>query len=176
VLAGNALTVVPSRTQVLQARLAAGLIVALIILGAVWYGISFEDLDRMWKDILARPGGPLTFRFILQPAMAAIAAFRDGVHDARLARTPYFLALLRGTRSADGCVGRLWEGIVSTARVLILGVVMDVIYQWLVFKTFYPYQAAVIAILLGFVPYLLLRGPFLRVARHWVAVPVGRPR
>jgi len=163
------LTLVPSRSHVLQARVAAALIVALIVLGAVWYGVSFEDLDRMWKDILAAPGGPLTFRFILQPAMAAIAAFRDGVHDARLARTPYFLALLRGTRTAEGRVGRLWEGIVSTARILILGVVMDLIYQWLVFKTFYPGQTAVIAILLAFVPYLLLRGPMERVARHWVA-------
>ena len=163
------MTLVPSRSHVLQARVAAALIVALIVLGAVWYGVSFEDLDRMWKDILAAPGGPLTFRFILQPAMAAIAAFRDGVHDARLARTPYFLALLRGTRTAEGRVGRLWEGIVSTARILILGVVMDLIYQWLVFKTFYPGQTAVIAILLAFVPYLLLRGPMERVARHWVA-------
>jgi hypothetical protein len=46
---------------------------------------------------------------------------------------------------------------------------MDVIYQWVVFKTFYPAQAAVIAVLLAFVPYLLLRGPMERVARHWVA-------
>jgi len=51
------------------------------------------------------------------------------------------------------------EGIISTARILILGVVMDSVYQWLVLKTFYPGQAAVIAVLLAFVPYLLLRGP-----------------
>jgi hypothetical protein len=79
--------------------------------------------------------------------------------------------MLRGVRSAEGRRGRLWEGIVSTARILILGVVMDVIYQWVVFKTFYPAQAAVIAVLLAFVPYLLLRGPMERVARHWVARP-----
>jgi hypothetical protein len=68
----------------------------------------------------------------------------------------------------------LWEGIVSTARILILGIVMDTIYQWLVFKTFYPAQAAVIAVLLAFVPYLLLRGPFHRIARHWVARPASK--
>jgi hypothetical protein len=159
----------PSRSAILQARLAAVLIVGLIILGAVWYGNSFESLDRLWKDTLARPGGPMTFRFILQPAMAALAAFRDGVKDARLGRTPYLLALLRGVRSAEGRSGRLWEGIISTARILILGVVMDVVYQWLELKTFYPGQAAVIAILLAFVPYLLLRGPMERVARRWFA-------
>jgi len=167
------LTAAPTRSQIVQARLAAGLIVGLIVLGAVWSGITFESLDRLWKDILDRPGGPMTFRFILQPAMAAIVGFRDGVRDARLGRTPYVLALLRGVRSSEGRIGRLWEGVVSTARILILGVVMDVIYQWLEFKTFYPGQAAVIAILLAFVPYLLLRGPFERLARHWVIQPAS---
>jgi hypothetical protein len=163
------LTGAPSRSAVIQARVAASLIVGLIILGAVWYGISFESLDRLWRDMLARPGGPMTFRFILQPAMAAVMALRDGVKDARLGRRPYLWALLRGVRGPEGRSGRLWQGIVSTARIILLGVVMDCIYQWLEFKTFYPAQAAVIAILLAFVPYLLLRGPMQRIARHWVA-------
>jgi hypothetical protein len=167
------LTNAPSPSAIFQARLAAGLIVGLIVLGTLWYGFSFESFDRLWRDILDRPDGPMTFRFILQPAMAALAAFRDGVKDARLGRTPYVLALLRGVRSADGRSGRLWEGIVATARILILGVVMDVIYQWLEFKTFYPAQAATIAILLAFVPYLLLRGPFERIARRWIARPTS---
>jgi hypothetical protein len=160
-----------SKSQLFQARLAAGLILGLIVFGVLWYGISFEDLDRLWKDMLSRPGGPMTFRFILQPAMAAAMALRDGVRDARLGRRPYLWALLRGVRDPEGRAGRLWEGIISTARIIILGVVMDVVYQWLEFRTFYPAQAAVIAVLLAFVPYLLLRGPFLRVARHWVAQP-----
>jgi hypothetical protein len=164
----------PSRSQVIQARVAVALLAALVASGAVWYGISFEDLDRLWKDILARPGGPMTFRFILQPAMAAIAALRDGVKDARLGRRPYLWAIMRGVRTAEGRRGRLWEGIVSTARILILGVTMDVIYQWVVFQTFYPVQAAVIAVLLAFVPYLLLRGPFARIARRWIAQPASR--
>ena len=165
------MTVTPSKSAIVQGRLAAALIVSLIILGAVWYGISFASLDRLWKDMLARPGGPMTFRFILQPAMAAAMALRDGMRDARLRRKPYLWALLRGVRGPEGRSGRLWQGIVSTAQILILGVVMDVIYQWVVFKTFYPAQAAVIAVLLAFVPYLLLRGPMERVARHWVARP-----
>ena len=46
---------------------------------------------------------------------------------------------------------------------------MDTVYQWVVFKTFYPAQAAVIAILLAFVPYFLFRGPIERIASLWVA-------
>ena len=161
------MTDAPSRSQILQARLAAALILGLIVLGALWYGVTAQSLDRLWDDILARPGGPMTFRFILQPAMAALAALRDGVGDARLGRTPYLLSILRGVEPRGG---RLWEGIVATARILILGVVMDVVYQWLVLKTFYPGQAAVIAVL---IPYLLLRGPFERAAHHWVARPTS---
>jgi len=167
------LTATLSRSEIFLARLAAALIVILIVLGALWYGISFNSLDRPWRDILPERGGPMNFRFILQPAMAAAMALRDGVNDARRGRRPYLWALLRGAGGPEGRAGRLWEGIVSTARILILGVVMDVVYQWLVFKTFYPGEAAEIAILLAFVPYLLLRGPFARLACRWVAEPAA---
>ena len=42
---------------------------------------------------------------------------------------------------------------------------MGVIYQWWVFCTFYPLEAIVIAAVLAFVPYLLLRGPVARITR-----------
>jgi hypothetical protein len=163
----------PSSSAMFQARLAIGLIVGLLALGVLWYGISYESLGRMWSDILDRPDGPMMFRFILQPTMAVIAALRDGVKDAKLGRRPFLWAVTHGVRDPEGRSGRLWEGILSTARILILGVVMDVIYQWRVFDTFYPGQAAVIAVLLAFVPYLVLRGPIERLARHWVARPAS---
>ena len=155
----------PSKSEILLARIAVALLVGLAAMGVAWYGFSTEELDRVWRNIVARPGGPMTFRFLLQPAMAAIAALRDGVNDARLARAPYLSAILRGD---EGRGARLWEGIVSTARILILGIVMDVIYQLVFLDAFYPAESALIAILLAFVPYALLRGPIGRVARHWV--------
>jgi hypothetical protein len=162
-----------SKSQIWQARIALLLLLGLLALGVAWYGVDDESLGRLWKDILDRPGGPMTFRFVLQPAMAIIAALRDGFHDARLGRRPYLWALIHGVRDPQGRTGRLWEGIIATARIIILGVVMDTVYQWLVFKTFYPVQAGVIAILLAFVPYLLLRGPIERIAYHWVARSVS---
>ena len=167
------MTGAPSKSAILFARIAILLVVGLFALGVAWYGVTAESLGRLWKDILDRPTGPMMFRFILQPAMAIIAALRDGVRDARLGRRPYVWALIHGVRDSGGRAGRLWEGIVSTARILILGVVMDVIYQWKVFDTFYPGQSAVIAILLAFIPYLLLRGPFDRIAYHWIARPAS---
>jgi hypothetical protein len=40
---------------------------------------------------------------------------------------------------------------------------MDVIYQIIAFRMFYPVEALILAILLAFVPYLLIRGLVVRV-------------
>jgi hypothetical protein len=44
-----------------------------------------------------------------------------------------------------------------------------------VLKTFYPVEALLIAILLAFVPYVLIRGPAARVARRWRRDAIARP-
>ncbi len=153
-----------SKSAIYLAWLAVALVVGLIILGAAWYGFSSEVYKRIWNNILARPGGPMTFRFILQPTMAAIAALHDGIKDARLGRSPYFWTILHNAQERGE---RLREGVISTARIILLGLGMDTIYQYEVLKTFYPGEAVIIALLLALVPYLLLRGPIARVARRW---------
>ena len=72
-----------SKTQILVARLSVTLVIACIVAGSLWYGFSPEVKQRVWQDLADRPGGPMTFRFILQPAMAALVALRDGVEDAK---------------------------------------------------------------------------------------------
>jgi hypothetical protein len=159
-----------SKSAILLAQLAVALLVGLIVLGALWHGFSAEVHDRIWKDILARPGGPMTFRFILQPTMAAIAALHDGVNDARLDRSPYFWTLLH---SAEERGERLREGVISTARIVLLGIGMDAVYQYRVLNTFYPGEAALMALLLALIPYFLLRGPIARIARRWGSRPAS---
>lgn len=153
----------PSSSAVVLARVAMALLVGLVIAGLAIFGLSGDEQTRLWRNIVARPGGPMTFRFILQPVMAAIAAWKDGSADARLNRPPYLASIIRG----QGDRGHLlWEGVISTARIILLGIGMDAVYQVTVLKTFHPGEAAVIALLLAFVPYLLLRGPFRRLARR----------
>lgn len=141
--------------------LAAG--VLLIAVGVLWHGITLEALQRFWGDLVERPSGPMAFRFILQPAMAAIAAIRAGITDARTGRSPYFWAVLRDPQER---ASRLREGLNATARIILLGLVMDMIYQFVVLKTFYPVEALVVALLLALAPYLLIRGPAARIARR----------
>jgi hypothetical protein len=97
--------------------------------------------------------------------MSVIAALRDGIADAKYRRSPYFLTLLNSPVERRG---RLGEGLVSTARVILLGLCMDTVYQLIEFESFYPAEAVIIAIVLAFLPYLLLRGPIARVAGLWL--------
>ena len=147
-------------------RLTVLLLVGLIIAGLVRYGVSAKELQRIWQNVLTRPGGPMTFRFILQPAMAAIAALLDGIKDARTGRSPYLWTLL--TNEADRAA-HLHEGLISTARIILLGLVMDSIYQFMVLKMFYPAESVIVALTLAFLPYVLLRGPISRIARLWIS-------
>lgn len=158
------MTLAAERSTVLS-RIVIAVALVLLGLGLLWYGLSAESHQRMWHDLFERSGGPMTFRFILQPIMAAIAAGADGFNDARLGRSPYLWTILN---NSDERRGRLVEGLNATARILLLGVGMDAIYQYRVLGTFYPVEALIIAIALAFIPYLLLRGPAARIARWWM--------
>lgn len=131
--------------------LAVGLSVCLLIMGTIQHGFSIEVHHRFWSDIHDRIHGPMTFRFYLQPAMALIAAIPDGMHDARNDRTP----------PRD----RLRHGLLATARIILLGLSMDVIYQYKVLDQFYPAEAVMMAILLAVLPYFLFRWVIGRIAR-----------
>jgi hypothetical protein len=159
--------------------LVVGLAILLIVAGVVWYGITVVVVERIWRQMLERSSGPLSFRFILQPSMAAIAAIHDGRKDARTGRSPYLWTVVRfwtATHTRGDRIERLREGLIATSRIILLGIVMDVIYQLLEYTTFYPAQALLIAVLLAFVPYLLIRGLVTRIARWWRGGSVEMPR
>jgi hypothetical protein len=126
--------------------------------------MSLHDLlVRFWQELVERPSGPLAFRFILQPVMASYLAVRDGWHDAKMHRPPYFWAIMHDPAS---CGPRLREGLVAVLRVLVLGAVMDLIYQMVRLHGVRPLQTVVIALVLAFLPYLIVRGPAERIGRQ----------
>jgi len=162
------MTRTPSRTQVVLARLVVALSLASVIFGLVMYGVSGEVVTRIWQNMLDRPGGPFVFRFVLQPIMATMAALRDGIHDARTGRAPFLWTVLTDPVQRRG---RLDEALIATSRITLLGLSIDTIYQVIEFETFHPAEAVIIALLLAFVPYVLLRGLVTRIARRWVGNP-----
>ena len=100
-------------------------------------------LSRLWADLVARPAGPLEFRFLLQPLIAAVFAVRDGVSDARARRSPYFWTLVHDPAHRRE---RFGEGVRATVRVVLLGVAIDALYQFQVHGTVYPGEALGIAL------------------------------
>jgi hypothetical protein len=104
----------------------------------------------------------MSFRLIVQPIVAILLALRDGYKDAREARTPYGWALLTQAAQRRYLVHDAWKGL---SRVFILAFVLDVVYQYIVLRWFYPGEAFAMAFLLAVVPYVFLRGPVNRIMR-----------
>lgn len=160
----------PSGGTVIFTWLVLALTVLLLLWGVIEYGVSLDIQQRFWSDIFARFGGPMTFRIFLQPTMAAIVAVHDGVRDAREGHRSFFWSAWRHPSEQTG---RLREGLISTARIMLLGISMDVIYQLKELDQFYPAEAAVIAILLAVIPYFIFRWIIEWIARRWTHH--GRP-
>jgi hypothetical protein len=120
-----------------------------------------DDLfTRLVEDLAGRVSGPMKFRLILQPLMAAIFAIRSGLKDARMGKPPYFWALFTNPESRAEMLRDGWK---SVGRVFILGIIMDVIYQVIAVRRFHPLEALLVAAVLAIVPYLLVRGPVNRI-------------
>ena len=116
-----------------------------------------EDvLTRFVTDLLGRTTGPLKFRLVLQPAMAIFFAIRDGMKAEREGRPPYFWSLSgASTPERRELLREGWKAIV---KVFSLAVVLDLVYQLIVFRWIYPFESFAVAIILTVLPYLLLRG------------------
>ena len=111
-------------------------------------------LPPFWDELLARTDGPLQFRFILQPAVAAFLAYRAGRRDALDGRPLYFMALVRDRTQRRALIREGWGHV---SKVFIVAVVMDAIYQFVAMRWVYPGEALMVALVLAVVPYLLFR-------------------
>lgn len=107
----------------------------------------------------------MSFRFLLQPSVAALIGIAAGFRDAQAGRPAYFLSIFtdaknRGTRLRE-CWSAIW-------KVFLVAAILDLVYEIMVFKTIYLGQTVIVATVLAVVPYVLLRGPANRLARLWV--------
>ena len=131
-----------------------------------------DMLLRALLNITDREGGPMTFRIILQPLMASLLAFRAGWKDAQTGRPPYFWTILTDPGQRADLLREGWK---SVARVFVLAIVMDLIYQLIVLQWIYPLELILVAILLAVVPYLLIRGPVNRIVSRLRSKRVATP-
>jgi hypothetical protein len=120
-----------------------------------------DMLTRIADNMVSRVTGPMKFRLVLQPLMAAFFAVRDGLKDAHTGQSPYFWSMLIAKGHRGEIMRNGWK---SVGKVFILALVLDAIYQLIEIHFVYPGEALIVAFLLAIVPYLILRGIVTRVA------------
>ncbi|HTN43211.1 MAG TPA: hypothetical protein VMN77_05370 [Nitrospiria bacterium] len=114
------------------------------------------------EDIPKRLTGPGRFRFVLQPTFATIIGIWNGLADARAGRPPYLYGVLfhRGLRR-----DLVRSGYESVLNLLLMGILLDSIFQWILFRVSYPGAALVVGPVLIVAPYSIARALSNRLAR-----------
>lgn len=122
-----------------------------------------EMLARVVENLIARIGGPMSLRLIIQPTVATILAIRAGWRDGRQGVGPYFWnVLINLERRRD----LLRQGRRDVGKLFIMACLLDVVYQLIVVRWVYPLETLIVATTLAIVPYVLLRGVVGRLARR----------
>ena len=123
-------------------------------------------MDHLWErvgsQLIERVSGPMKFRLVLQPCMAAFFAIRAGLADAKAGKPPYLWTMISDPEQRKGLIKDGWK---SVGRVVILAIVLDVIYQIIEIHFVYLGEAIIVAFILAVLPYLILRGVVTRIAR-----------
>jgi hypothetical protein len=123
-----------------------------------FYVFSREFLEHIPRRLT----GPGRFRFLFQPATAILFGLAAGRADARAGRPPYLYALLfRGKDRGD----LLRSSVDNVANLLLMGILLDSVCQWLILGSSYPGAALVVGPVLIAVPYATARSLANRFAR-----------
>lgn len=127
-----------------------------------------DPFTRMVENLVHRVDGPLHFRLIVQPAVAALMAIRAGMRDARESKSPFFWAVLLHTGDHRELLQQAWRDL---RNVIIIALTLDVIYQLIVHRWIYPLESTIAVTFLVVVPYIIFRGPINRI----LAIAKRRP-
>ena len=116
-----------------------------------------------FEDIPRRLAGPGRFRFVLQPLTAIVLGIVNGVADARAGMPPYLYGLLF---HRDLRVDLAKSGLGTIANLLLMGILLDFVFQWIILGVAYPGAALVVGPVLVAMPYMLARAFSNRLARY----------
>ena len=124
------------------------------------------------EELPQRFTGPGRFRFVLQPLVAILLGWREGRADARAGRPPYLYGLLVIGGKRKEMVRSGW----STVRdLLAIGILLDAVAQFLIYRQVHPGAALVIGPVLVTFPYATSRALTNRVARRLGGGPRPSP-
>jgi len=121
---------------------------------------------------MGRVTGPLTFRLLVQPSVAAFFGLRAGLRDARKGKPVFFWHLF--TTKLGNRRQLIRGGWKDIEKLFIAAIVIDVIYEIYVFHWVYPGQVLIVAAILALPSYLVVRGLTNRIARSRSAASNGK--
>jgi hypothetical protein len=122
-------------------------------------------ISRFWPDVMGRTTGPLTFRLIVQPLVAAFIGLRAGLKDAQKGNPAFGWHLL--TTKLDNRRQLIHDAWKDIGKLFIVAVIIDIIYEIYVLRWIHPGQALVVATILALPSYIAARGLTNRIARRW---------
>jgi hypothetical protein len=114
------------------------------------------------EDLPRRLTGPGRMRFLLQPIVAMLVGARAGRADALAGRPPYLLAVIARKQHRREMLA---ETVHALANIALVGVLLDMISQWLILGVAHPFAALVVGPVLIAVPYAIARALANRVGR-----------
>ena len=119
--------------------------------------LSTNVLDK----IVARLTGEMSFRFILQPAIAVFLGIRDGLMDAKAGTPPFIADLIFSPKDRDRQLKSAFHRLLTP---IIVSTVLDAIAQHLIFGHINPLGAVLVGTFVMGIPYALARGVTNRIA------------
>ena len=85
-----------------------------------------EAFRRGWENLIGRSDGPMTFRLIMQPAVAIVFAIRAGLKDARHGQPPFLWVVFSNPGQRHELLRQARN---EVGNVFIVALVLDSIYQ-----------------------------------------------
>jgi hypothetical protein len=109
---------------------------------------------RFFEDLPKRLAGPGRLRFVIQPLLAILVGWRAGRADARAGRRAFLRRLLFQAGERASAAVETLEGL---GVLLLMGVLLDSVFQWVLLGISYPGAALVVGPTLITLPYLAVR-------------------
>jgi hypothetical protein len=113
------------------------------------------------EELPRRFTGPGRLRFILQPTLAILLGVRGGLADARAGNPPYLFGLFfnPGRRSE-----LLRSGAAAIRNLLAIGIILDIVFQLVLYREVHPGAAVLVGPILIGAPYVVSRALTTRLA------------
>jgi hypothetical protein len=114
------------------------------------------------EELPRRFTGSGRLRFILQPTVAIVLGIRGGLADAKAGNVPYLFGLILGAGRRREL---LRSGMAAVRNLVALGIIMDIVFQLVLYRSVHPGAALVVGSILICLPYAVSRALTRRVTQ-----------